>query len=96
MKELKLKALGNRLIVKRIEKLTSSKIVIPDQYKDPSAYGVIVGLGTGVRNAHGKFTPFDVELGDTVRFGSLAGMDLEVDGETFRLLNYTDLLFKES
>ncbi len=95
MKQPKLKVLGNRLVVRRIEKATTNKIVIPDEYKEPSAYGEVVAVGTGQRSKYGQFVPFDVKVGDIVMFGTRAGMDLVVEGQTFRLLNYSDLYLRE-
>ena len=55
---MKIKPVGNRVILKPIEKSqTSDGIFIPDSIKDKPMYFVVQDIGQGFMNNEGKITP---------------------------------------
>ena len=68
---MKLKPLGDRLIVRAIEEeeTTASGIVLPDTAKEKPQKGKVLAVGDGkVNEDTGKRTPLDVAEGDEVLF----------------------------
>src|ERR1700716_3713010 len=66
--DMKLKPLGDRLIVRAIEEeeTTASGLVLPDTAKEKPQKGKILAAGDGrVNEDTGKRTPLDVVKGDT-------------------------------
>lgn len=86
---------GPRVLVKEIEeeKTTKGGIIIPDTHKDLPMRGVIVGVGAG-GNVEGAFEDTsDLSVGDHVMFGMFAGNKIKVDGDEYRVIKVTDLLY---
>ena len=71
---LKLKPLGDRLIVQAIEEeaTTASGIVLPDTAKEKPQRGKVLAVGDGALNDDGKRQPLDVAEGDEVLYSSTA------------------------
>src|ERR1700738_1075092 len=68
---MKLKPLGDRLIVRAIEEeeTTASGIVLPDTAKEKPQKGKVLAVGDGkVNEDTGKRTPLDVAEGDEVLY----------------------------
>jgi chaperonin GroES len=96
---MKLKPLGDRLIVQAIEEeeTTASGIVLPDTAKEKSQRGKVVAVGDGKWDEDGeKRIPLDVAEGDEVIFSKYAGSgsEISVDGEDLLVLRESDLLAK--
>jgi len=90
----KLRPLGDKIIVKRLEAETKTKsgIVLPDSAKEKPKRGKIVALGDGKRLENGERAPFSVKKGDEVIFTSYAGTEIKVDGEEVLILSEDDVL----
>jgi chaperonin GroES len=74
---MKIKPLGNRVLVKQLssEEVTKSGIVLPDTAdKEKKAQGKIMELGTGE-----EIAKLGLKVGDTVVFGKYAGDEVEMD-----------------
>ncbi len=74
---MKVKPLGNRILVKQLssEEVTKSGIVLPDTAdKEKKAQGKIMELGTG-----SEIASLGLKVGDTVVFGKYAGDEVEMD-----------------
>ena len=87
---MKLKPLGDRVLVKPIEEkaVTASGIVLPDtKDKEKKEEGEILGVGTGE-----KITKLGLAVGDRVIFGKYAGDDVEVDGTDYKFLKHDEVL----
>ena len=94
---MKLKPLGDRLIVRAIEEeeTTSSGIVLPDTAKEKPQKGEVLAVGDGkVSEESGKRTPLDVAAGDTVLYSKYGGTEIKVDGEDLLVLRESDVLAK--
>ncbi len=77
----KLKPLGDRVLVKRIEgeERTASGIIIPDVAKEKAQTGAVLAVGAGKRDIDGQIIPLEVKVGDVVYFGKYAGTEAGTD-----------------
>jgi chaperonin GroES len=90
----KVKPLGGRVLVKRLEETDKSKggIIIPDSAKEKPKEGKIVALGTGKLDKDGKKLAFNVKVGDRVLFTSYAGTEITVEDEEYLIMSEEDIL----
>ena len=93
---LKLKPLGDRLIVQAIEEeeTTASGIVLPDTAKEKPQRGKVLAVGDGALNDDGKRQPLDVAKGDEVLYSKYGGTEIKIDGEDLLVLRESDVLAK--
>jgi chaperonin GroES len=94
---MKLKPLGDRLIVKPIdeEETTASGIVLPDTAKEKPQKGKVVAVGEGKWDEDGeKRIPLDVGEGDEVLYSKYGGTEITVDGDELLVLRESDVLAK--
>ena len=94
---MKLKPLGDRLIVRAVEEdeVTKSGIVLPDTAKEKPQKGKVLAVGEGkLSEETGKRVPLDVAEGDEVLYSKYGGTEIEVDGEDLLVLRESDVLAK--
>jgi len=94
---MKLKPLGDRVIVKALEEeeTTASGIVLPDTAKEKPQRGKVVAVGDGKWDEDGeKRIPLDVAEGDEVRYSKYGGTEVKVDGYELLVLRESDVLAK--
>ena len=93
---MKLKPLGDRLIVKAVEEeeTTASGIVLPDTAKEKPQRGKVLAVGEGKVGDDGKRVPIDVSDGDEVLYSKYGGTEITVDGEDLLVLRESDVLAK--
>jgi len=93
---MKLKPLGDRLIVKPIEEeeTTASGIVLPDTAKEKPQKGKVVAVGDGAIKEDGARQPLDVSEGDEVLYSKYGGTDITVEGDDLLVLRESDVLAK--
>jgi chaperonin GroES len=94
---MKLKPLGDRLIVKPIEEeeTTASGIVLPDTAKEKPQKGQVVAVGDGRWDEDGeKRIPLDVAEGDEVLYSKYGGTEVTVEGDELLVLRESDVLAK--
>jgi chaperonin GroES len=94
---LKLKPLGDRLIVKAIEEeeTTASGIVLPDTAKEKPQRGKVLAVGEGRFDDEGaKRIPLDVDEGDEVLYSKYGGTEINVEGDDLLVLRESDVLAK--
>ncbi len=90
-----LQPLGGNILVKpeELETTTPSGIVISSTNKgEKPERGKVVALGTGKVDSEGKDVPFNVEVGDEVLFKKYAPDEVEVDGESYLIMEESDIL----
>jgi chaperonin GroES len=94
--QMKLKPLGDRLIVKAVEEdeTTASGIVLPDTAKEKPQKGKVLAVGDGKLDDDGKRIPLDVAEGDEVLYSKYGGTEIKVDGEELLVLRESDVLAK--
>ncbi|MCW3070055.1 MAG: chaperonin Cpn10 [Solirubrobacterales bacterium] len=92
---MKLKPLGDRLIVKAVEEeeTTASGIVLPDTAKEKPQKGKVLAVGDG-RIEDGKRVPLDVSEGDEVLYSKYGGTEIidPDNGEDLLVLRESDVL----
>ena len=77
---MKLKPLGDRLIVKAVEEdeTTASGIVLPDTAKEKPQRGKVLAVGDGkIGDDNGKRVPLDVAEGDEVLYSKYGGTEID-------------------
>jgi len=92
---MKLKPLGDRVVVKPLEEEERTKggIVLPDTAKEKPQHGEVVAVGPGEWDDEGKrrITP-DVKPGDRVLFAKYAGTEVKTDEGEVLILRANDIL----
>jgi chaperonin GroES len=90
----KLRPLGDKVLVKRVEAETKTKsgIVLPDTAKEKPKRGKIIAVGEGKRLENGQRTAPSVKKGDEVIFASYAGTEIKIDGEEMVIMSEDDIL----
>src|SRR4030095_11545975 len=90
----KLRPLGDKILVKRLEaeSKTKSGIVLPDSAKENTTRGTILSLGAGNLLETGERAPWNVKKGDQVIFASYAGTEIKLDGEELMIMSEDDIL----
>jgi chaperonin GroES len=94
---MKLKPLGDRVIVQSIEEdeTTASGIVLPDTAKEKPQRGKVLAAGDGRWDEDGeKRVPLDVAEGDEVLYSKYGGTEINVEGEELLVLRESDVLAK--
>ena len=92
---MKLKPLGDRLIVQAMEEeeTTASGIVLPDTAKEKPQKGKVLAVGDG-KLEDGKRIPLDVSAGDEVLYSKYGGTEIKVEGDDLLVLRESDVLAK--
>ncbi len=94
---MKLKPLGDRLIVQAIEEeeATASGILLPDTAKEKPQRGKVLAVGEGRYDDDGeKRIPLDVSEGDEVLYSKYGGTEITVEGDDLLVLRESDVLAK--
>ena len=93
---MKLKPLGDRLIIKPVEEeqTTASGIVLPETAKEKPQKGTVVAVGDGAIAEDGTRRPLDVAEGDEVLYSKYGGTDITVEGDDLLVLRESDILAK--
>jgi chaperonin GroES len=93
---MKLKPLGDRLVVQPIEQeeTTASGLVLPETAKEKPQQGSVIAVGPGRRDDDGNRIEMDVEVGDKVLYAKYAGTEIKVTGEKLLILKESDVLAK--
>ncbi len=90
----KLRPLGDRVVVKALssETMTKSGIVLPDTAKEKPQKGEILAVGPGKVLDNGKRTKLEVSIGQQVLFAKYAGSEVKIDGEEYLILRESDIM----
>ena len=94
---MKLKPLGDRLIVQAIEEeeTTASGLLLPDTAKEKPQKGKVIAVGLGRYDEDGeKSIPQDVAVGDEVHYSKYGGTEIKVEGDDLLVLRESDVLAK--
>ncbi len=90
----KIRPLGDRLLVKRIEETEETRggIIIPDTAKEKPMQGEVIAIGPGRTLDDGKVQKLEVKEGDRVLMSKYAGTEVKIDGEEYLILREDDVL----
>jgi chaperonin GroES len=91
---MKIRPLGDRILVKRIkeEDKTKGGIIIPDSAKEKPQEGKVVAVGKGKMTETGKLVAPDVKAGDRILFGKYTGSEVKHEDEEHLILREGDIL----
>ena len=94
----KIQPLGDRVVVKAIEKeeMTKGGIVLPDTVKEKPQEGKVIAVGPGKMTEDGKRIAMDVNVGDVVIYAKYAGTEFKLDDQELMILRESDILAKKS
>jgi chaperonin GroES len=86
MKKVNIQPLGDRLVIRSMEaeQKTASGIIIPDTAKEKPQRGTVIATGDKLES--------QIKINDTVLYGKYAGTEVELEGETYLIMNESDVL----
>jgi len=92
---MKIKPLGDRILVKVLEAQEKTKggIVLPDTAKEKPQEAEVVAVGQGKTLETGKVQLLEVKVGDKILFGKYSGTEVSTkDGQEYLILKEEDVL----
>jgi len=94
MAKLKIRPLGDKVLVKRVEaeEMTAGGIVLPDTAKEKPKRGVVQAVGEGKLLDTGDRSQMQVSKGDEVIFSSYAGTEVKINGDELLIIDENDIL----
>ena len=89
-----LRPLGDRVVVKPVEKeeRTKSGIVLPDTAKEKPQEGIVEAVGTGRLLDSGTKVPMELKIGDKILYAKYAGNEFKVDEIEYLIVSEKDVL----
>jgi chaperonin GroES len=90
-----IRPLGDRVLIQpfKAEEKSAGGIIIPESVsKDKPIQGTVVAVGAGKKTEEGTRIALDVKVNDVVFFSKYAGTDLKIDGETYLIIQETEIL----
>jgi chaperonin GroES len=93
----KLQPLGDRLVVKPIqrEEMSRGGIFLPDTAKEKPQEGEVVAVGPGRMTDEGKRIAMEIKAGDRVIYAKYGGTEIKVDDVEMMILRESDVLAKK-
>lgn len=90
---MKLKPLGDRVVLKQLEaeEKTASGIVLPGQSQEKPQQAEVIAVGPG-GVVDGKEITMHVEAGQQVIYSKYAGTEVKIDGEEYIIVKQNDIL----
>lgn len=90
---MKLKPLGDRVVLKQLEaeEKTKGGIILTTQSQEKPQEAEIVAVGPGA-TVDGKVVPMQVKVGDKVIYTKYAGTSVKIDGEEVIVVKESDIL----
>ncbi len=94
MAKLKIRPLGDKVIVRRVEaeETTTGGIVLPESAKEKPKRGIVLAVGNGRLLDDGSRSSMQVKKNDEVLFTSYAGTEIKVDGDEYMIMDESDVL----
>lgn len=91
---MKIKPLGDRVLVQRLEpeEVKRGGIIIPETAQEKPMEAKIIALGTGKVNEDGTKVKFEVKKGDRVLIGKYSGTEVKIGDEEYLVLGQDDIL----
>ncbi len=90
---MKIKPLGDRVVIKMLEseETTKSGIVLPGSAKEKPQVAEVVAVGPGTV-VDGKEIKMEVKVGDRVLTSKYSGTEVKFDGQEYTILKQGDIL----
>jgi chaperonin GroES len=92
---MKLKPLGDNLVVKALskEETTKSGIILPDTIdKEKPEQGEVMAVGQGKLLDNGQRAVMEIKVGDKILFKKYSPDDFKIDNEEFLVLSQSDVI----
>lgn len=93
MSKLKIKPLGDRIVVKPMEaeEKTKGGIILPDTVQEKPVEGTIVAAGPGRKSDDGKIVEMEVKVGEKILYGKYSGTEVTIDGDEYLIMRESDI-----
>lgn len=90
----KLRPLGNRVLVRRLEPEETLKggIILPDTAKKKQEQAEVIAIGPGKNDKQGNPIPVEVKVGDIILMDKYSGQEVTLDDETFVIVRSDDII----
>ncbi|MFI0435007.1 MAG: co-chaperone GroES [Parachlamydiaceae bacterium] len=90
----KLKPLGNRVLVRRLdaEEKLKGGIILPDTAKKKQEQAEVVAIGSGKKDKNGTLIPMPVKISDIILMEKYSGQEVTLDDEEFVILRADDII----
>jgi len=90
---MKLRPLGDRVVIKQLEaeEKTKSGIVLPGNAQEKPQEAEVVAVGPG-GVIDGKEVKMEVKIGDKIIYSKYAGTEVKLDGDEFIIVKQSDIL----
>jgi len=91
---MKIRPLGDRILVKRVQEEEKSKggIIIPDTAKEKPQQGIVEAVGAGRHDESGKLIPMEVKKGDKILFGKYSGNEVKMGDVEMLIMREEEIL----
>ena len=91
---MKLRPLDDRVVIKQseAEEKTAGGIILPDTAKEKPHIGKVIATGPGKILKDGKRGQMSVKKNDEVIYAKYIGSEVEIDRETYVILQESDIL----
>ena len=92
--EVKLKPLGNRILVRRLaaEEKLKGGIILPDTAKKKQEQAEVVAIGAGKKDKNGVLIPMPVKVGDVILMDKYSGQEVSLEDEEYTILRADDVI----
>lgn len=93
-KKTHLRPIGNRVVLKRLEKeeTTAGGIILPESAQKKQESAVVIAIGQGKTTKDGTVLPMSVKEGDMVLMDKYAGQEVTVNDEEFIIIKEDDIV----
>jgi chaperonin GroES len=90
----KLKPLGNRVLVRRLaaEEKLKGGIILPDTAKKKQEQAEVIALGAGKKDKNGAWIPMPVKVGDIILMEKYSGQEVTLNDEEYVILRADDII----
>lgn len=92
--EVKLKPVGNRVLVQRLEAETTLKggIILSESAKKKQETARVIAVGTGKMDKNGKVIPLPVKEDDVILMDKYSGQEVTLGDTEFVILRADDII----
>lgn len=90
----KLKPLGNRVLLRRLEAEETLKggILLPESAKKKQEQAEVIAVGPGKKDNQGNLVPMPVKAGDIVLMEKYSGQEVTLDEQEYVIVRADDLI----
>jgi len=88
------KPLHDRVAIQSLktEEKTTGGIIIPDTAKEKPIQGLVVSIGSGIKDQNGNVIPLEVKVGDIVMYGKWGGTEVKIDNQELIIMKESDIM----